>query len=142
MNFVLLAQFRPVLRRTVGSICNIDLIAFVLIAEAAGKAMGGHDTLSDGPVLVATLIGWGCIINRLTYAVPLLVMRDGRLLRRDLRADLLTEDEPMRHLRLEDIEEPGRSRRRTSRATGSSPSPSTRRATDLVGPVRGRCPRT
>ena len=54
--FVLLA-LRLTPRRTLGSVGIMDLLVVVLIAEAAGKAMGEYDTLTEGIVLVATLIG-------------------------------------------------------------------------------------
>lgn len=114
MYFVLLALLRLVPRRTVGSIGIMDLIVVVLIAEAAGKAMGDYDTLGDGIILVVTLIGWSYILNWLTYAVPAIErlvsapplpgVRDGRLVRRNMQAEFLTEDELMRQLRIEGVE--------------------------------------
>ena len=113
MYFVLLALLRLTPRRTVGSIGIMDLLVVVLIAEAAGKAMGGYDSVTDGIVLVATLIGWSYVLNWLTYAVPAIdrlvspralpVARDGRLLRRNMRAEFLTEEELVRQLRLEGV---------------------------------------
>jgi uncharacterized membrane protein YcaP (DUF421 family) len=113
MYFVLLALLRLVPRRTVGSIGIMDLLV-VLVAEAAGKAMGDYDTLSDGIILVATLIGWSYLLNWLTYTVPAIdrlvsprplpVVRNGRLLRRNMRAEFLTDDELLRQLRLEGVE--------------------------------------
>jgi hypothetical protein len=55
--FVLLALLRLMPRRTVGSLRIIDLLVAVLIAEAAGKAMGEYGSVTDGIVLVATLLG-------------------------------------------------------------------------------------
>jgi uncharacterized membrane protein YcaP (DUF421 family) len=116
MYFVLLALLRLVPRRTVGSIGIMDLLV-VLVAEAAGKAMGDYDTLSDGIILVATLIGWSYLLNWLTYTVPAIdrlvsprplpVVRNGRLLRRNMRAEFLTDDELLRQLRLEGVEDLG-----------------------------------
>lgn len=115
MYFVLIALLRVTPRRTVGSIGAMDLLVVVLIADAAGKAMGDYDTLTEGIVLVATLIGWSYILNWLTYAVPAIdrlvspralpVVRGGQLLRRNMRAEFLTEEELVRQLRLEDIED-------------------------------------
>ena len=70
ISFVLLALLRLTPRRTDGSIGIMDLLVVVLIAEPAGKSMGDYDTLTEGIVLVATLIGWTYILNWLTYAVP------------------------------------------------------------------------
>jgi len=68
--FVLLVLLRLTPRRTLGSVGIMDLLVVVLIAEAAGKAMGEYDTLTEGIVLVATLIGWSYVVNWLTYTVP------------------------------------------------------------------------
>ena len=116
MYFVLLALFRLTPRRTVGSISIMDLVLIVLIAEAAGKAMSTDPTsIVDGIILVATLIGWSYLLNWLTYTVPaidrllsaraLLVVRDGQLLRRNMRAEFLTEEELIRQLRLAGVED-------------------------------------
>ncbi len=106
MYFVLLALFRVTPRRTVGSVAIMDLLVVVLIADVAGKAMGDYDSLGDGSILVATLIGWSYLLNWLTYTVPAIdrlvspralpVVRDGRLLRRNMRAEFLTEEELQR----------------------------------------------
>jgi uncharacterized membrane protein YcaP (DUF421 family) len=42
-------------------------------------------------------------IERLISSPPLPVVRDGRLLQRNLRAEFITEDELMRQLRLESV---------------------------------------
>ena len=116
--YVMLLVPRLVPRRTVGSIGIMDPLVVVLIAEAAGKAMGDDDsTLGDGLILVATLIGWSYVLNWLAHAVPAIdrlaearplpVVRNGRPLRRNMRAELLTEGELMRRLRLEGIEDLG-----------------------------------
>ena len=116
MYFVLLAFLRLVPQRTVGTVAVRDLLIVILIGEGAGNALG-VDSLGDGIVLVATLIGWSYALNWLTYAVPAVerlispparpLVRDGRLLRRNLRAALITERELMRQLRLEGVAELG-----------------------------------
>lgn len=64
---------------------------------------------------MATLVGWSYALNWLTYSVPAIerlvsppavpVVRDGRLLLRNMRAEFLTEEELMRQLRLEGVED-------------------------------------
>jgi uncharacterized membrane protein YcaP (DUF421 family) len=93
----------------------MGLLVVVLIAEAAGKAMGEYTTLTEGIVLVATLIGWSYVLNWLTYTVPVIerwvsppalsVVRDGQLLRRNLRAEFLTEEELVRQLREDGVKD-------------------------------------
>jgi uncharacterized membrane protein YcaP (DUF421 family) len=86
----------------------------LLIAEAAAHAFGDYTSMVDGVVVVATLIGWAYLLNvlsfhapiieRLVSAPPLRVVRDGRLLRRNVRREYLTEEELMAHLRQEGID--------------------------------------
>ena len=126
---VLLALARLTPRRTVGSIAIMDLVVVVLIADAAGKAMGDYDSVTDGIVLVATLFGWSYFLNWLTYTVPatewlvsrraLPVVRDGRLLRRNMRAEFLTEEELVRQLREDGVEDLGEVKAAYVEADGS-----------------------
>lgn len=113
--FVLLVLLRVIPRRTVGSVGMMDLVVVVLIAEAAGKSMGEYATITDGVVIVATLLAWSYVLNWLTYHVPAIeklvsppalpVVRDGRLLRRNMRTEYLTEDELLGQMRLKGIED-------------------------------------
>lgn len=116
MYFLLVALLRITPRRTVGSLGIVDLVVVVFVAEAAGKALGGeYDSLIDGGILVATLIGWGVVLDWLTYHVPVVerilspppmaVVRNGRMLRRNMRSELLTEDELMGKLREQGVED-------------------------------------
>ena len=102
--------FRVVMRRNVGSIAIADVLVLVVIADAAQNAMaGGYDSISEGFVLVGTIVGWNEALDALAYrfaglrrlleAPPLLLVRDGRMLHRNLRRELLTEDEVLAKLR-------------------------------------------
>lgn len=102
--------FRVVMRRNVGSIAIADVLVLVVIADAAQNAMaGGYDSISEGFVLVGTIVGWNVALDALAYrfaglrrlleAPPLLLVRDGRMLHRNLRRELLTEDEVLAKLR-------------------------------------------
>ncbi len=114
--FVLLVLLRIIPWRTVGSVGMMDLVVVVLVAEAAGKSMGEYTSVTDGIVIVLTLIGWSYVLNWITYKVPAIeklvspsalpVVRDGRLLRRNMRAEYLTEEELLGQMRLEGIEDP------------------------------------
>ncbi len=74
-------------------------------------------SIVDGVILVATLIGWSYVLNWLTYAVPAIerliappplpVVRNGRRLWRNRRAELIIDDELMRQCRLEGVEDLG-----------------------------------
>lgn len=84
---------------------------------------------SIGIILATPLIAWSYALNWLAYAVPAIdwlvspralpVVRDGRLLRRDMRAELLIEEELMRLLRMKGVEELGEIRMATVEGDGT-----------------------
>lgn len=95
-------------RRTGGELARIDLISALLVAEAAAHDLGGYESVSDGIIMIATLMGWNFFINVLSHHVPLIerlisspplkIIENGELLRRNMR-EYLTEEELMSHLR-------------------------------------------
>lgn len=114
--FVLLASLRVLNRRHVGSMSLMDLLVMVLIADAAQNAMAGeYRTITEGLVLCGTLIGWNYVLDWLAYISPMVarllepppldVVRNGQLLRRNMRMEFLTEDELMSQLRQQGITE-------------------------------------
>ena len=112
----LFAVFRFVLRRDVGSVGIADVLLLVLIADASQNAMaGGYESVSDGAVLVGTIVGWNYLLDwahfhfepvrRFVEAPPLLLVRDGRLLHRNMRREFVTADELKSQLRAHGIED-------------------------------------
>ena len=114
----LFAIFRFVLRRDVGSVGISDFLFVVILGDAAQNAMIGQATSStDGMVLIATLVFWNYVLDYLSYRFPaverftsprpLCLVRDGRRLRRNMRRELITEDELLAKLREAGIEDIG-----------------------------------
>jgi uncharacterized membrane protein YcaP (DUF421 family) len=112
----LFAIFRVVLRRDVGAIGVADVLLLVLVADAAQNAMAGeYRSISDGIVLVSTIIGWNVAIDWLAYRFPharwmleppaLALVRDGRILHRNLRREYITIDELRAKLRERGVED-------------------------------------
>lgn len=111
--FGILIITRLMPRRTGGELAMMDLIFVLLIAEAAAHAMGEYTSVADGIVMIATLMGWNYLINSLSYRVPFIerlvsspplqVIRNGELLRRNMRREFLTEEELMSRLRQDGI---------------------------------------
>ena len=110
----LFALLRFVLKREAGELGITDLLVVVLIADAAQNAMADdYRSIPDGVLLVATIIFWSWALNWLGYRFPrfqrfvyppaLPLVRDGRLLRRNMRRELITEDELMSQLRLQGV---------------------------------------
>lgn len=119
-SIVYLALFfllRVVLKRESGTLGITDLLVVVLIADAAQNAMADdYTSVPDGILLVATIIFWSYALNWLGYRFPriqrfvhpepLPLIRDGRLLHRNMRQELVTEDELRSQLRLQGVEDP------------------------------------
>jgi uncharacterized membrane protein YcaP (DUF421 family) len=114
--FILL---RVILKRQMGSLGMTDLLLITLLADASQNAMAGEYTsIIDGIVLVATIIFWNYAFDwlgfryewfsRLIEPAPLLLIRDGKLLRRNMRKELITEEELMSQLREQGIDDPAK----------------------------------
>src|SRR3546814_2158746 len=76
---------------------------------------GQYQSITDGAILVAVIIGWVALIDRLTYFMPWLgrlleadkvcLVRDGQLIRRSMRREYLTPAELMSELRQNGVED-------------------------------------
>lgn len=110
----LFALFRIVLRRDVGSLAIADVLLLVLLADASQNAMaGGYNSVAEGLTLVSTIAGWNALVDIINYRFPqvrhflqprpLKLVSQGRLLRREMRRELVTVDELMGKLREQGI---------------------------------------
>lgn len=101
--------------RQLGMLGITDLLVVVLFAEAAQNAMATtYTSITEGVVLVGTVIFWSYIINWLGYKLPmlqkflnpppLLLIKNGRLIERNLAKELITEEEIMSQLRQQGVE--------------------------------------
>jgi uncharacterized membrane protein YcaP (DUF421 family) len=108
------AIFR-VLRRETGGIGITDVLVIVLIADASQNAMSAqYNSITEGVVLVATIVGWDVFLDwlgfqfpRLRYWLeppPLLLIRNGRFQRRNMRRELITEEDLLGKLREKGID--------------------------------------
>ncbi len=115
MYLLLLAALRALVRRHVGSMSLMDLLLMVLIADAAQNAMASeYRSLTEGVVLCGTLIGWNYLFDWLAYKypkfrrllepAPLPVIRNGKMLRRNMQQELITKEELESQLRQQQIE--------------------------------------
>ena len=112
----LFVLMRVVLKRETGTVSLADLLMVVLIADAAQNAMASeYKSVTEGVVLVSTLIFWNYALDwlgarfplfgRLVHPPPLKLVEDGRLLRRNMRKEMITEEEMMSHLREQGVED-------------------------------------
>lgn len=107
--------FRFVVRRDVGSVGVADILILVIIADAAQNAMAGEYTsVTEGFILISTLIGWNVLLDWLSFRIetvrrfaeppPLLLVKSGRMMVRNMRRELITEDELWAKLRQSGVE--------------------------------------
>jgi uncharacterized membrane protein YcaP (DUF421 family) len=93
--------FRVILRRDAGNIGIADVLLVVIIADAAQHGMAGEATsVADAVVLMSTIIGWNVLIDLLCYRSPrlarllepqpLLLVKDGQILQRNLRREMIS----------------------------------------------------
>jgi len=118
-----------VLRRESGAFSISDLIVVVVVADAAQNAMAGqYHSITDGIILVATIVAWSYSLDFAAYRFPLLrqvlepapvvLVRDGVLLKQNLRNNLLTREELDSQLRENGIESLSRVKKATLETDG------------------------
>lgn len=111
--FVLL---RLAARREAGSLGMLDMLVIVLLADAAQNAMAGeYSSLADGAVLVGTIVAWNYVLEWVAFHVPQVehimhpppspLIKNGQMMRRNMRQELVTEAELMSSLRLQGVED-------------------------------------
>lgn len=111
--FILL---RVILKRQAGSLGMTDLLLITLIADASQNAMAGeYKSLPAGLVLVSTIIVWSYVFDwlsfkfvwfrRLTEPPPLPLIENGKLLRKNMRRELITEEELMSQIREQGLDD-------------------------------------
>lgn len=117
-------------RRDVGSLGIADLLVVVLIADAAQNAMAGeYKAVPDGMVLIATIVFWSVVIDRVAYAWPatrpflqppkLCLIKDGQLQKRAMRRESMTLEDLQSELRQKGVEDLAEVRRAYLEADGS-----------------------
>ena len=117
----LVLTFRFVLRRDVGSLGVPDVLFIVLVADASQNALAGeYKSITDGVVLVGTLVFWNIALDWLAYrsqplrrfieppSLPLI--KDGKWVRRNLKSQWITTEEVLSKLRERGIEDIGQVR--------------------------------
>lgn len=107
--------FRFVVRRDIGAVGIADILILVIVADASQNAMAGESTsITDGIVLVSILIGWNVFLDWITFRFPILrklaepsslcLIKDGQILKRNMRREFITEDELWRKLHEHGVE--------------------------------------
>jgi len=117
MYLAIFALLRVILRGRTSAVSVSDLLVLVLISDAAQNAMAAdYLSITSGLVLVSTIVITSFVMDWLAFRFdgmrrfvhpehkPLVV--DGRVLRKALAEELMTEEELMTQLRLNGVEDP------------------------------------
>lgn len=116
MYWFILALMR-VFRREAGTLSIPDLLVVVLVADAAQNGMSAeYRSVTEGAILVGTIFAWNYaldwasyrspFVRRLLEPPPLPLIRNGTMLRRNLRSELLTVADLMSQLRQHGVDDP------------------------------------
>ena len=115
LTYLLLFFILRFLRRETGAIGIADLLVIVIIADAAQNAMSGeYKSITEGAVLVLTIAFWDYALDWLSYRVPiirrilrptpLLLIKDGHMIKRNMRQEMITEEELLSQIREQGVE--------------------------------------
>ena len=115
LTYLLLFFILRFLRRETGAIGIADLLVIVIIADAAQNAMAGeYKSITEGAVLVLTIAFWDYALDWLSYRfptvrriirpVPLLLIKNGRMIKRNMRQEMITEEELLSQIREQGVE--------------------------------------
>jgi uncharacterized membrane protein YcaP (DUF421 family) len=113
--FSIFIILRVVLRGRTSAVAMSDLLVLVLLADAAQNAMAAEYTsITNGVVLVATIVVCSFATDWVAYRVEAVrrfvhpdrkpLVANGRVMRKVLAEELMTEDELMTQLRLNGVE--------------------------------------
>lgn len=103
-------------RRGTGQLSISDLLLITMISDAAQNAMAGtYNSVVEGAVLILTLVFWDFAIDWMGYKKvifgkfakpdPVLLVRNGRLLHKNMEKELIDEDELTALLREKDVDD-------------------------------------
>ena len=109
---------RIMARRQAGHFGPADLLVIVLIADAAQNGLGkDYGSVTEGLALVLTIVAWEYLLDWISWRFPstrpyltppsLTLIRDGRLIPRNLSKEMITEEELKSQLREQNVENYG-----------------------------------
>jgi uncharacterized membrane protein YcaP (DUF421 family) len=110
----LFVMLRLLPRRQLGSLGVSDVLVIVLIADAAQNGLAGEYTsITEGIVLVATILFWDYAIDfvdhrfpalHLNMSPPKLLVENGRMFKHNMERENMSEEDLMSQLRQHGIE--------------------------------------
>lgn len=105
---------RLVPKRTAGKFSLADLLTLIVIGSMAKSGIVGDSTsVGDIVLMIALILIWDYVLNSLEYHIPFFrrvlrgreaaLIQDGRLLRGNMRREMVTEDELLTALRKKNV---------------------------------------
>ena len=116
MYVALVVLLRLIPKRNAGHISPTDMLVLILVGAMGAQAvMGGSSSIGDITLAIAVVLGWSYVQDLLEVRIPgfhrlmrnpnTLLVADGKLLRRNLRREMVTEEELRAVLRKEGIDD-------------------------------------
>ena len=110
MYFLIVVLLRLVLKRQSGMLGMTDVLVVVLIVEVAGNGFAAeYKSVVEGAVVVSTILFWTYALQWLAQRFPIianavqpstvLLVENGKMLRKNMQAELVTQEELMAQLR-------------------------------------------
>jgi uncharacterized membrane protein YcaP (DUF421 family) len=107
-----------VFRRQSGSVGIADLLVIVVIADAAQNGMAGESkSVTEALILISTIVLWDWLFDwlgfrsqffsRILQPQPLLLIENGKTIKKNLDKEFITEEELLSQLREQGVEEIG-----------------------------------
>jgi uncharacterized membrane protein YcaP (DUF421 family) len=114
MYLALFLILRFVMLRQSSTIGIADILVIVVIADAAQNGFAKeYKSITEGILLVLTIVAWDIVLNWLSYhykiferllaPAPLSLIENGRMNRRNMRRELITEEELRGQLRQQGV---------------------------------------
>jgi uncharacterized membrane protein YcaP (DUF421 family) len=115
MYLALFILLRVILRREAGNIGIADILVIVLLADAAQNGMAGsYNSIADGVMLVTVIILWSHFLDWLSFKYKfleklikpskLVIINDGKMIKKNMRRELITAEELMTEVRKQGID--------------------------------------
>lgn len=109
-------MLRVVMKREAAGLSITDLLVVVMLADAAQNGMAGdYKSISDGLLLVGVIIFWSFALDwlayrfgffqKLVYPPKLLMVKNGKIMKANMKKEFLSEEELMSQLRMNGIED-------------------------------------
>ena len=113
---LLFLVLRFFMNRQAGAVGIPDILVVVLIVEATTDALGRNESVTEAALVIGTVMAWSYGLQWVSYRFPRLeflvnspkvnLIEDGKILRRNMRRELVTDEELMSLLRTQGIDDP------------------------------------